>query len=597
MSAPSLQSRIRDGTLLMLALVVGLGIFTLPRLYALGGAIRQTLYRNYVSIEAAQHMHATLATLQIAEHSGNSAAVLPETRRTFIYWSDVEDRNYTEQGEPALASDLRQLGLKLFDDVAAAKPGEYHDRDFAELHRRIDDLIEMNKAAMFRADSRSMNLGAHLTYEFAGGLALVLLVGAAVSWGLGWRLSKPLTELTERLRGISQRKSEVRLGPQPLAELEAVAREFNQMAERLEQYDKLNVERLVYEKSKTEAIIESLEDGVVLIDSEGIVAHINEIGSLILGVDARDALGSPFDDLSSNHPHYLRVREALRTVQRSGTGEEHRIEIDLHVRGRDHSYVLKPMPLRQTEGKSLGTLLILQDVTYLRDQDRARTNLVATLSHELRTPLTSLALAAELLDRNSTQTDPKTRDLMQVILEECARMRQLTDNLLNLARGEIPAIAVQQVRLDLARLAAEVAGRFAIQAREKHVEIKEQIEPRQDVIGDPIKLSWVISNLLGNALRYTPSGGSIEVRVVSNDRATRLEVMDSGPGIPAELKNYIFERFVQYGQGGVEKGSAGLGLSIVKEIVEAHGGRIFLENGSSHGSRFIVEIPSAAPLA
>ena len=138
---------------------------------------------------------------------------------------------------------------------------------------------------MFRADSRSVQLGKHLAYEFAGGLALVLLVGAAVSWGLGWRLSKPLTELTERLRGISQRKSQVRLGPQPLAELEAVAREFNQMAERLEQYDKLNVERLVYEKSKTEAIIESLEDGVVLIDTEGIVAHINEIASLILGVD------------------------------------------------------------------------------------------------------------------------------------------------------------------------------------------------------------------------------------------------------------------------------------------------------------------------
>ena len=91
------------------------------------------------------------------------------------------------------------------------------------------------------------------------------------------------------------------------------------MAERLEQYDKLNVERLVYEKSKTEAIIESLEDGVVLIDCDGIVAHINEIASLILGVELQDALGSPFDDLSSNHPHYLRVRDALRTLQRAGS--------------------------------------------------------------------------------------------------------------------------------------------------------------------------------------------------------------------------------------------------------------------------------------
>ena len=590
MNAPSLQRRIRNGTLLMLALVVLLGLYTLPRVYRLGGAIRQTLYKNYVSIEAAQNMHAALTTLQVAEHDGKTKDVLPGARQNFLQWDDVENHNFTEVGEPELAADINRRANKLFTDVSTASPGTYNDLEFAELHGKLDDLIAMNKAAMFRADSRSVQLGKHLAYEFAGGLLLVLLVGAAVSWGLGWRLSQPLTELAERLRGISQRKSQVRLGPQPLAELEAVAREFNQMAERLEQYDKLNVERLVYEKSKTEAIIESLEDGVVLIDSEGIVAHINEIASLILGVDQADALGSPFDDLSSNHPHYLRVRDALRTLQRAGT-DGHRTEIDLHVRGREHSYVLKPVPLHHTVGKSLGTLLILQDVTYIRDQDRARTNLVATLSHELRTPLTSLALSAELLSRE--ESNPKASELLQVILEECLRMRQLTDNLLNLARGEIPAIAVQQKRLDLARLASDVTRRFALQAREKQVAIEEHIDSVPEIIGDPVKLSWVISNLVGNALRYTPSGGTIRVAASATDRATRLEVTDSGPGIPADMKDYIFERFVQYGSDGHEKGSAGLGLSIVKEIVEAHGGRIFVESANSHGARFIVEIPPA----
>lgn len=594
MSAPSLQRRIRNGTLLMLALVVLLGVYTLPRLYALGGAIRATLYRNYVSIEAAQHMHADLTKLQVAEHDGKAKEILPQLQQDFTKWINVENHDFTEVGEPELAADIRARSQKLFDELAKSSSAANHDREFAELHQRLDDLIAMNKAAMFRADSRSIRLGKHLAYEFSGGLALVLIVGAAVSWGLGYRLSKPLRELTERLRGISQRKSQVRLGPQPLAELESVAREFNQMAERLEQYDKLNVERLVYEKSKTEAIIESLEDGVVLIDTNGVVAHINEIASLILGVDPSDALGSPFDDLSSNHPHYLRVRDALRTLQRAGTdGDGQRIEIDLHVRGREHSYVLKPVPLHHTEGISLGTLLILQDVTYIRDQDRARTNLVATLSHELRTPLTSLALSAELMNRDLPDSNPKNKELLQVILEECLRMRQLTDNLLNLARGEIPAITLQQKRLDLARLAAEVTKRFAIQAREKHIEMLESIEPVPEIIGDPVKLSWVISNLVGNALRYTPSGGTIKVSARASDGATRLEIADSGPGIPPELKDYIFERFVQYGSDGFEKGSAGLGLSIVKEIVEAHGGRIFVESNNSHGSKFIVEIPTA----
>ena len=172
-------------------------------------------------------------------------------------------------------------------------------------------------------------------------------------------------------------------------------------------------------------------------------------------------------------------------------------------------------------------------------------------------------------------------------------MRQLTDNLLNLARGEISAIAVQQKRLDLAQLMTDVTRRFSLQAREKLVEIIERIEPVPAIIGDPVKLSWVISNLLGNALRYTPAGGSIEVTARTNNDATRLEVADSGPGIPADMRDYIFERFVQYGADGAEKGSAGLGLSIVKEIVEAHGGRIFVEANNSHGSRFIVEIPAA----
>ncbi len=445
---------------------------------------------------------------------------------------------------------------------------------------------------MFRADSRSIRLGKRLTYDFAGGLALVLIIGVAMSWRLGLRLGRPLAELADRLRGISQRKSHVRLGPQPLAELEAVAREFNQMAERLEHYDQLNVERLVYEKSKTEAIIESLEDGVVLLDSQGIVAHMNEIAALILGVEASDALGSPFDDLSSNHPHYLRVRDALRNLQKAGVNG-HRTEIDLHVRGRDHSYVVKPIHLYQTEGKSFGTLVILQDVTYIRDQDRARTKLVATLSHELRTPLTALALTADLLSRESTDTNSKNGELIAAIIEECARMRQLTDNLLNLARGEIPAIALQQERLNLTQIAAEVTQRFAIQAREKHVEIEKQLEAVPEIIGDPVKLSWVISNLLGNALRYTPDGGSIQVRALASEQSARLEVADSGPGIPAELKNHIFERFAQYGADDVKKGAAGLGLAIVKEIVAAHGGRIFVENNNAHGSRFIVEIPAA----
>ncbi len=335
----SLRSRIRNGTLLLLALVIVLGAYALPRLNHLGGAIRETLYRNYISIEVGQHQHEVLRTLERAERDGKGREALPAARDTFMHWMDIEQHDITEVGEPQIADDVEARGRKLFDEIANSPPGERHDNEFDQLHARIDDLIALNKAAMFRADSRATQLGTHLTYEIAAGFAILLLVGAALSIWMGWALSRPLTELAERLRGISQRKSHVRLGPQTLAELDEVAREFNQMAERLEHYDRMNVERIVYEKSKTEAIIESLEDGVVLIDSDGIVAHINEVAALIMGIEPADALGSRFDDLSSNHPHYIRVRDSIRNLSKADS-ELQRVEVQLHIRGRDHSYVL-----------------------------------------------------------------------------------------------------------------------------------------------------------------------------------------------------------------------------------------------------------------
>ena len=589
----SLRSRIRNSTLLLLALVIAFGGYALPRLGSLGGAIRETLYRNYISIEVGQNQLAALRDLELAERDGKAREALPAARDSFMHWMEIEQHDITEVGEQNLANDIQSRAIKLFDEIAGAPPDARHGQEFAALNHRIDDLIALNKAAMFRADSRATQLGTHLTYEFAAGFAILLIAAAALSIWMGWTLSRPLTELAERLRGISQRKSHVRLGPQTLAELDEVAREFNSMAERLENYDRMNVERIVYEKSKTEAIIESLEDGVVLIDSDGIVSHINEVAALILGIEPSEALGSRFDDLSSNHPHYIRVRDAIRTLNKSDT-ELQRVEVQLHIRGRDHSYILKPVTLRQ-EGRALGTLLILQDVTYLRDQDRARTNLVATLSHELRTPLTSLALLAELLRREEESLTPKQREILRAVLEETSRMKQLSDNLLNLARGQIPLIAVQRVALDLAKIVNDVTQRFGIQAQEKNVRIDSKIDQLPEMQGDPVKLSWVVSNLIGNALRYTPEGGTIAVAArTAGEHLAHLEVSDTGPGIAPEIRDHVFERFAQYGANGYASGSAGLGLAIVKDIVEAHGGRIFVESNNGHGSRFIVQLPVAS---
>jgi NtrC-family two-component system sensor histidine kinase KinB len=584
-----LRSRIRNATLLLLAIAVAMGALAIPKVYRLSGAIRDTLYSNYVSIEAAHHMDAAVYAIQIALAGGTLASTLPENATEFERWIAVEEGDITEKGEAELARDIhdrwRALHAKLAGDPRSIAPGE-----FTTLHQELARLIEINKAAMFRADSRASGLGIRLTYELVLGLGLLLVIGAAISWTLAYTIAKPLDELADRLRSFSVRGSQVTLGDQNISELAAVATEFNKMAERLREFDRLNVDRLVYEKAKTEAIIESLEDGIVLIGTEGTVTHINETAAIIMGIGRAEALGSPFDDLDSNHPHYLRVRSALQSKS-ANTGNL-RIEVDLHVRGRDHSYILKQITLRQN-GHPLGTLLILQDITYLRDKDRARANLIATLSHELRTPLTSLGLSAQMLQRRNDKLGPQERELIDAIAEDVKRMRQMADNLLNLARGEPAAIVVRNEPVDVKAVVDSIVRGFAIQAAQKEIKLESRVvDADLKVLGDPFKLSWIVSNLIGNALRYTPNNGAIVVSVARHDGDVVMKVADTGVGIAPEVREHIFERFAQWNPNGAEAGSAGLGLAIVKDIVDAHGGRIFVDSSAS-GTEFTVELPAA----
>ena len=591
MRPPSLSKRIRNGSLLMLLIALGLGTMSLPQVYRLGGAIRETLHNNYISIEAAQHMHTALYALQLAQRDGTLAAALPANRDAFRHWIDVELNHITEAGEAELAADIERRGRRLFDRFSASAPASQTDQELAELHGRLDELAGMNQAAMFRADSRASQLSARLTTAFGAGLVLLLVIGVALAWTLAWKISKPLTELADRLRNFSSRGPADRLGEQPLAELDTVASEFNKMAERLEEFEKLNVNRLIYEKSKTEAIIESIEDGIVLIDPQGIVTHINEIAGIILGVEREEALGSPFDDLNSNHPHYLRVRDALRSVAKTPMDSQ-RIEVDLHVRGRDHTYVLKPVPLRQSDGQPLGTILILQNITYLRDKDRARVNLVATLSHELKTPLTSLALSAGLLERSKENLKPKEQELLASISEDIGRIRRLADDLLDLARGSSRMITIRNLEIDLPHLVRLVSNTFRLQADQKQVTLSVGVNASAPKIhGDPVKLSWALSNLISNALRYTPAGGGVSINSEDGPNAVLLKVSDTGPGIPQQIKDHLFERFTQWNVNGSEPGSSGLGLAIVKEIVEGHGGRIFVDSTLGKGTCFTLELP------
>jgi two-component system, OmpR family, sensor histidine kinase KdpD len=340
-----------------------------------------------------------------------------------------------------------------------------------------------------------------------------------------------------------------------------------------------------------EAVIESIEDGLVVLDPKGVVVHVNEVACAILGFDRDEAVGQRFEDLGTSHPHYLRLRSAVREFLAEPEREHAAVEMALFLRGRDHFYVLRPTPFRALDGSVAGLILVLQDVTYLRDQEARREQLMATLSHELRTPLTSLRMAVELLRREPATSTGETRELLDTAHEDVMRLEDVGQRLLDVSRSRAMTIALDRQTVNLAELVGRVMKLFDLQARERGIALEVGAPPEGATItGDATKISWALSNLIANAIRYTPSGGHVRVETTVANGAVNVSVSDTGPGIPADQRERIFERFVQAADGG-EAGAAGLGLAIVRDIVQAHGGRIHLASEVGRGSRFTLELP------
>jgi two-component system sensor histidine kinase KdpD len=355
--------------------------------------------------------------------------------------------------------------------------------------------------------------------------------------------------------------------------------------------ERSRIDAVLAEKAKTEAVIESIDDGLVVLDPRGVVADINEIACAILDVERDLALGRPFRQLGTTHPHYLRLRAAVAEFLAHPERVPEAVEIAMFLRGRDHFFVLRPTRLRAADGAPIGLILALQDVTYLRDQEARREQLIATLSHELRTPLTSLRMAGELLARTSPPLPVEARSLVEAAREDVARLEDVAHRLLELSRSRAMSIALERGTVSLPGLVERMARVFALQAREQGVSLETAApEGELSVAGDATKLTWALSNLIGNALRYTPRGGTIRLEVAPAGEVVRISVADTGPGIPPERRERIFERHVQ----GDEPGAAGLGLAIVRDVVQAHGGRIFLESEVGRGSRFVLELPRGA---
>jgi len=362
-------------------------------------------------------------------------------------------------------------------------------------------------------------------------------------------------------------------------ELGELARIINHSADQLQG----RMAEIARDRGRTDAILSAMDDGVLAVDHRGTVVLANS--SLGRALDLSDAPGRHYLEVIRQREVGALIEEVLRTGERG----EAEVEI-LHLR---RVFTITGVPFPGEEGTPHGVVLTFNDATERHRLEAIRRDFVANASHELRTPLTSIRGFVEALEDGAVAEPPTAQRFLGKIRTHADRMAALVDDLLELSRLESGARAPDLVETRLAEVVEDVVASFAGAATRKDISLRRTDKGAPAVLTDPERLRRVLENLVDNAVKYTPTGGQVEVTTSGGpDGSARIEVADNGPGIAGEHLARIFERFYRVDKArSRELGGTGLGLSIVKHLAEGMGASVSVESEPGRGTRFTVTLP------
>lgn len=438
--------------------------------------------------------------------------------------------------------------------------------------------------AVLLTDAWFDRAGGAILGQTLGGTAL-LAAGIWFAVLLARSVSEPLQKLAGATRAVAAGRFEVRVGRSPLAEANTLAANFNEMVETLEAYRASTVEQLLAEQRRSETVLDSIEEGLVIVDGHARIERLNAIAARQLGVTVDAALGSTLDELVGERRFDLPVLAAIRT---QAPPLEPPPDFAIGEGARRRTLSVSMLPFHDLARP--GVVLVLRDVTAERQYDRLRDDFVLRASHELRTPVGGLRMALELLaERIAFSAGSREAELVETLRSETLRLSTLTDDLLDVSRIGQSDVPLKLEPLSIAGIIDEVRARFAPLAQAREIRLDAEIDPELPLLSlDPAHFPRVLENLLDNALRHTPPGGRLLLRARPQADTVRVEVEDSGEGLSAYQLARIFEPFVQFGE---HRGSSGLGLTLCREIVEAHGGRIEARSRPGEGTCFSLRLP------
>ena len=425
------------------------------------------------------------------------------------------------------------------------------------------------------------------------------LVVIAIALVVSQRIVRPIRQVTGAARAIGRGEFDQEIPVTGSNEVGILAEEFNSMRWNL----KSAVEKLTAEEKKMTAIVNSIAEGLILVDSSNRVLHVNPAAERLLNISA-DSIDQDITEVIQNdeliHIFEEEQRQILQhkpTDQIPSKKEGINLISEVTLARYDEKLVLRIIasPFLDENGLILGTVYLFDDITREKEIDQMKSDFISLVSHELRTPLTSIiGFVSFILDGKAGAINDRQRNSLARVQRQSKRLAALINDLLDISRIESGRIQMDQAPISLLESVTQRIEEIRPQADEKSIQlVLTAPESVPQILGDEARIGQVFTNLIGNAIKFTPNNGEVNVKVEADGNLLHVEVIDTGPGIPPEERQKIFDKFYQLSDISTrQQGGSGLGLSISKSIVEAHGGKLWIDDGNQgKGSNFQFVLP------
>jgi two-component system, NtrC family, sensor histidine kinase KinB len=408
-------------------------------------------------------------------------------------------------------------------------------------------------------------------------------------------IANPISQLTASIKSIANRNYEERLHFERKDEFRELADAFNQMAEKLDEYEHSNLAKILFEKKRIETIINKMVDPIIGLDEKKKILFVNTEALKILAVPESELIGQYAPDVAVRNDL---LRNLLSDLMNEGRLESQPIKpLKIFSEGKENYFtkdILKVATIATGERRAMlvGYVLILKNITPYKELDLAKTNFIATISHELKTPLASILMCVQLLEDNRVgDLNKEQHDILNTVREESNRLKRITGELLDMAQVESGNLRlhIESVRpKDIVEYAYKA---LKFQAEQKHVDIEiDCSDEASSVKADFDKTIWVMTNLLSNAIHYSPENSKVIIQAKHSNGKVVFSISDFGKGIDPDYQDKVFDKFYKIPGSGTMNSGTGLGLAISKEFIQSEGGRIWVESKPGEGSKFSFEL-------